>query len=77
MIRKILIAISGLLAVICTAVTIVRTQWDYNENGVYFDGISTYDSGAIAAYGMFAGFFYVVTISLIWTLILDNRDRRS
>ena len=45
--------------------TIHRSMMDYNENGVYFDGVVTYDSDAVPAYGSITGILLVITVGLL------------
>ena len=45
--------------------TIEHSMIDYNENEVYFDGVVTYDTDAVVAYGFITGTLLVITIGLI------------
>jgi hypothetical protein len=55
--------------------TIERVMMDYNENGVYFDGLATYNSDAVVAYGSVTCVLLVITAGII--LISRKIHRRK
>lgn len=64
MIKKIIIAVLSLLTIGFAALTASRLAMDYNENGVYFDGVVTYDTDAIVVYGLITFTLLAATIGL-------------
>ena len=67
-IKQALILILSIGLIFFATLTIKRLTWDYNENGVYFDGETTYDQDAILVYGLITGtlLIIVVGLQLIW-----------
>jgi cbb3-type cytochrome oxidase subunit 3 len=39
---------------------------DYNENGIYFDGLVTYDIAAFEAFSLFTFILFLITTTLIF-----------
>jgi hypothetical protein len=68
-----LIAILSVLTIVFAAVTINRSRLDYNENGVYFDGVVTYNADAIIGYALITAIFFVLTIAFTMTWALKKR----
>jgi hypothetical protein len=58
------------ITIVLFVTTIYRVTWVYNENGVHFDedSMTTYDEGAIIAYGILTIVFLVPTIILFRSL---------
>jgi hypothetical protein len=67
-IKKIVIVALAVVTIGFAFLAIERAMWDYNESGVYFDGVTTYDTDAVVAYGFISGTLLVITIALtlIW-----------
>ena len=68
MIKRIVIIVLSLGTIYFATLTIKRLALDYNENGVYFDGVVTYDTDAILGYGLITGTLLIITVGLqlIW-----------
>jgi uncharacterized membrane protein YjgN (DUF898 family) len=76
---KILLAICLAIGTIILFVTTVyRWSWDYNENGVHFspDTMTTYNDGAIFAYGLLTILFLIPTAMLIINLKRAPRSQK-
>jgi hypothetical protein len=76
MARIIVISFSFVLAIGFAVLTVDRMLLDYNEQGVYFDGISTYDQDAVLAYTVISAIFFIVgIIAIFWTKLSTERKR--
>lgn len=73
MIRKFLILISTFITILLSILTIQRLRMDYNEKGVYFDGVTTYDSDAVVAFLTCT----VISISITIFLIITSKSSRG
>jgi hypothetical protein len=69
MVRTIAISATFVLAIGFALLTMDRMLLDYNEQGVYFDGATTYDLDAVFAYKMISLFFLILGIitAIVWT----------
>jgi hypothetical protein len=65
MIRKLAIIILSLATVVFMLLTVERMRMDYNENGIYFDGVVTYNADSILSYGVITGVLLLFTLGLI------------
>lgn len=76
MIRKIITFLLSLLTVGFAMLTYHRSTMTYNENGVFFDGETTYDTDAVVAYGIITALLLLVTI-LFWKAKLRAGNSHS
>ncbi len=65
MIRKILTAIFSIATIGFLILTIQRWTFDYNENGVYFDGVTTYDTDSLLGFTATTVLFLVLTMGIV------------
>jgi hypothetical protein len=61
------------LTIVFAAVAINRSRLDYNENGVYFDGVVKYNAGAIIGYELTTAIFFVLTLAFTITWGVEKR----
>jgi hypothetical protein len=63
MLRKVIRCALSLLTIGLIILTVQRWAMDYNENGIYFDGETTYDSDALLVYTVITSLSMIITIS--------------
>jgi hypothetical protein len=76
MARIIVISISFVLAIGFAVLTVDRMLLDYNEQGVYFDGITTYDQDAVVSYTIISAIFLIVGIIAIFSTKPSTERKR-
>ena len=67
LIKRVIVAILLIVSAVFAGLAYERSLLDYNDNGVYFDGITTYDTDAIDAYAGIAFLFFAAGMGIALT----------
>jgi len=71
--RRIFVGIFSIITILFSVLSFERLTMDYNEAGVYFDGVITYNSDAIVGYTALAIISLLITLGLV--LLRKNQSR--
>ena len=73
MISRVAVVTLLIMATVCASISYERSLLDYNENGVYFDGVTTYDTDAVVGFGFVAALLFIAaTIIALIAGMLKN-----
>jgi hypothetical protein len=73
MFRKVTISLVSFITLFFLYMTIDRLTMNYNENGVYFDGMNTYHRDAIVVYSSITMVLIIITVAI--TLVTRPRKQ--